>query len=526
MDRLGGDESGDGDMERRVTGKGRGRGSWMPMSKNTQEHQALRRPHHAGTTYPAVGSIMSKSSEQIKLQESLNNIVENSTLSVDAAEFVPKCQSYAASMQSSSAIWPKHSVQNRIQLARELPNQLPGQMQLQQRQIGEKQYYEHNCDSTHSSQQQLAEQEADKFRMSEAPYEQHAQYTNSQSSERYDTNISNHIDGFQELRLDNQEPSLTSTMQQLVSVMHYLTMNPGSFASLVPPLLNSIKLLCESPTQLQEIVESLIEQSINEGNFRYSGARICMCLDTAMANNEQKTFREILHSLCKEKIQKQASTWQKNEKHTEEEQMKCHGLILFLAELVVQLEDVLAFELGELLIKLITIVLKNPGSNSAKHICQALKLAGHTLERDNRGSRKDMENMMRALTELVTEGRADSNIGRMIDSVHKLRNGNWGHDSHNSSSHKSLPEPMHTTKMQHGYNELVLYGPDGKILSAEESEFLQDAARDDTDVEDQTEIDHEYEEEALEDEDDESFALAYEEFLKLLPKKNESKVHQ
>lgn len=521
MDRLGGDESGDGDMERRVTGKGRGRGSWVPMPKNTQEHQTLRRPHHTGTTYPAVGSIMSKSSEQIKLQqESINNIVENSTLSVDAAEFVPKCQNYAQSMeQPLSMIWPKHSVQNRIQLARELPHQLAGQ-----KQISEKQYYEQNCDLTHLSQQQQLGGHMDKFRMSQAPYEQHIdQYMNSQSSEHYDTNISNHIDGFKELHLGNNEQNLSSTMQQLLKVMHYLTMNPGSFVSLVPPLINNIKLNCESYNQRKEIVEAIIEQSINEVNFRYSGARICMCLD--MANNGQKSCREILHILCKEKTQKQALAWQKNEKHTEEEQKKCHGLILFLAELVVQMEDALAFELGELLVKLITTVLKNPGSNSAKHICQALKLAGHTLERDKRGCQKGMENMMRALTALVTEGRADSSVGRMIDSVHQLRNGNWGQDNHNSSNNDSLSVPTHTTNVQHEYNELVLYGPDGKVLSAEESEFLQDAARDATDSEEQIESDHEYEE-GLEDEEDESFALAYKEFLKLLPQKIENKVHQ
>lgn len=92
---------------------------------------------------------------------------------------------------------------------------------------------------------------------------------------------------------------------------------------------------------------------------------------------------------------------------------------------------------------------------------------------------------MRALTELVTEGRADSSVGRMIDSVHQLRNGNWGRDNHNSSSQNSLPEPIHSTKMQHEYNELVLYGPDGKVLSAEESQFLQDAATDASDSEKQ-----------------------------------------
>ncbi|XP_047351840.1 polyadenylate-binding protein-interacting protein 1 isoform X1 [Vespa velutina] len=489
MDRLGEDETGNSYVERRVSGRGRGRGSWVPMPKNTQEQQILRRPHYAGSAHPAVGSTVTNSSEQNKSQESINSIVENSTLSVDAAEFVPKCQSYVVPMQQpSSMIWPKHSVQNRIQLARELPHQLPGQTQLQHRQIIERQHYEHFSDSIHSSRQR-------------------------------------HLEEQEELRLDNQEQNLANTMHQLTSVMHYLTMNPGSFASLVPPLLNNIKLHCESPTELQEIVEVVIVQSINEGNFRYSGARIFMCLDTAMTREEQKPFREILHTLCKDKTQKQASTWQKNDKHTEEEQMKCHGLILFLAELVVQMGDVLAFELGEQLIQLISIVLKNPGSNSAKHICQALKLAGHTLERDKRGSRKEMENMMRALTELVTEGRADSSVGRMIDSVHQLRNGNWGRDSHNSSSQNSLPEPIHSTKIQHEYNELVLYGPDGKVLSAEESQFLQDAATDASDSEKQAEIDQEYEE-LLEDEDDESFATAYEEFLKLLPNKIENKVHQ
>lgn len=52
-------------------------------------------------------------------------------------------------------------------------------------------------------------------------------------------------------------------MHQLASVMHYLTMNPGSFASLVPPLLNNIKLYCESPTELKEIIEVVIVQVYN-----------------------------------------------------------------------------------------------------------------------------------------------------------------------------------------------------------------------------------------------------------------------
>lgn len=44
------------------------------------------------------GSTVTNCSEQNKSQESINSIVENSTLSVDAAEFVPKCQSYVVPM--------------------------------------------------------------------------------------------------------------------------------------------------------------------------------------------------------------------------------------------------------------------------------------------------------------------------------------------------------------------------------------------------------------------------------------------
>ncbi|XP_014614488.1 PREDICTED: polyadenylate-binding protein-interacting protein 1 isoform X1 [Polistes canadensis] len=499
MNRFGEDESGNSYMDRRSNGRGRGRGSWAPIPKSTQERQTLRRPHFTGNTHPAVGgSTLTTYPEQNRSQEFMNRIVENSTLSVHAAEFVPKCQSYVVPMQQqSSMMWPKHSVQNRIQLARELPHQmqhqLPGQTHLQQRQMIDRQHYDHYSESSYSSRQRQLEDPE--------------------------------IRRVQELRLDNQELNLANTMQQLGSVMHYLTMNPGSFASLVPPLLNNIKLYCESPTQLQEIMDVVIVQSITEGNFRYSGARIFMCLDTAMTREQQKPFREILHLLCKEKTQKYAATWQKNDKHTEEEQIKCHGFILFLAELVVQMGDVLAFELGEILIQLISIVLKNPGSNSAKHICQALKLAGHTLERDKRGRRKEMENMMRTLTQLVTEGRADTSVSRMIDSVHQLRNGNWGRESHNASSQNSISEPIHPPKIQHEYNELVLYGPDGKVLSAEESQFLQDAATDASDSEKQEELDHELEE-LLDDEEDESFETAYEEFLKLLPKNIENKIHQ
>lgn len=77
---------------------------------------------------------------------------------------------------------------------------------------------------------------------------------------------------------------------------------------------------------------------------------------------------------CKSETDCQASNWQQKENHTEEEQKKCHGLILLLAELVTQMDHASAFTLGNLLIQFIIIILKKPAPNSVKNICQALKV--------------------------------------------------------------------------------------------------------------------------------------------------------
>ena len=82
---------------------------------------------------------------------------------------------------------------------------------------------------------------------------------------------------------------------------------------------------------------------------------------------------------------------------------------------------------------------------------------------------------MRELTELVTEGRVDVHVGRMVNSVRELRSGNWGR----LPSHGPTPveqSPAIEQLPQHLLDEPVLYGPDGTVLSAEESSFCQSRA--------------------------------------------------
>lgn len=107
-----------------------------------------------------------------------------------------------------------------------------------------------------------------------------------------------------------------------------------------------------------------------------------------------------------------------------------------------------------------------------------------------------MENVMRRLTGLVTEGLVDVHIGRMVNSVDELRRGNWGRLGPYSNTVSANPPapadtnlpPVSKTLINRWSeyfnclflffpqitNEPVFYGPDGNVLSPEESKFLQD----------------------------------------------------
>lgn len=503
MDLLG-DGSGDNELELRGAGRGRGRGSWAPMPPNAQEVQMLRRPHHHVTPgTQAAGSTESKNMEQTKSDKPFD-IVKNSTLSVHAAEFVPKSYSSDRPVQQTM-VRPlsKPSVQDRIQIARETSNHM---------QMIHTPYYAHN----YEQQYQQTEQSPQFENLSHHPGNQHA---STQDYGQFDGGAGDYKDKNQDLtRGENNMLNLANTTQHLLNVIRSLILNPGRFSSLVPPLINSFKPYLEFPSQFREIISIIIQQSINEGNFRYSGARLCTCLDTTIATNEQASFRETLYTLCKEETESQARDWQHRTEYTDDAQKKCHGLILFLAELVTQMEHTAHFGLGELLIELVMVVLKNPAPNSVKHICQALKLAGQTLERERGGSRNKMENMMRALTELVTQGRVDSHVGRMVHSVHELRNGNWGQ----SSSGPNMENVQSIETVDRAPDEPVMYGPDGKVLSAEENQFLEDVAQSSTNTDDNV-IEPGYDETS---EDDEELDVAYEQFLKMIPNKIENKAQE
>ncbi|XP_076684030.1 uncharacterized protein LOC143377017 isoform X2 [Andrena cerasifolii] len=492
MDPLGSDGSGDGDVERRGAGRGRGRGPW---TSSAQEAHAMRRPHQHTIEMQTTGPTESRK-EHGKVDKSHDCILKKSTLSVHAAEFIPKSypvkQPMQQQQQSSARFVQKHSVQDRLQMAREIP--------LQAEMMHEVQNSACNYDGPQQYQLMDHGQQFDSFSR------QQEQTTHMHNYGDFDGGSGDYKDKHQELggEEDKYLIKLSNVQQNLLSIIHSLTLDPGQFTSIVKPLINHLRPHLKFPSQFQEILKIIIQQSINEDNFRYSGARLCASLDSTVKPAEQTSFREILYILCKNETEGQASNWKQRDDHTEEEQKRCHGLILFLAELVTQMERTSPFGLGDLLIQLIIVILKKPAPNSVKNICQALKLAGQTLEKDKGGSRKDMENMMRSLTELVTAGRVDPHVGRMVHSVHELRNGNWGQEP--------PVEPTGPVDLNQAVDEPVCYGPDGKVLTAEENKFLEDVADSAVDVEDHVVLAH------WTSEDDDDYDAAYTEFLNDIPK--------
>ncbi|XP_012058110.1 PREDICTED: polyadenylate-binding protein-interacting protein 1-like [Atta cephalotes] len=512
MDSFKGDKKTGKDEEIMKQGIGRGHRVWSQLDSCG----GLRRPYSVSSA--SQSSIKSDFSSSTATTQH-NQEEKKFALSPQAAEFIPKSmlpqvfKSQSPLVQSSPAEpnvylppqltlqYPKRSIQDRIRLAREIPSNVSVPPSFAD-------------DSTLGDilEQQCNIQDTDVGNYNNYGYDQ---------------------DDKEKQQNEKEEAYNLETYDHLNKIINILIMNPAEFTNLVPPFMDKLR-LSGNMRCLQLVITTIIEWSIAESNFRYNGARLCKYFDTSLEDSKEmymfskELFRDLLCFQCKLETRLLESEWL-NQPEEQRDQRKCNGLILFLAELVAQMDESYAFTLGELLVLFITRVLQRPASSSVKYICQALKLAGHVLEKDKSRS-KDMENMMRALTELVNNGQVDTHVGNMVNSVHELRK-DWGRSAPNcdssGSSHvlfndvqrqsdqlgASNYHSSESLKIQHQvpekihFNQPVMYGPDGSILSAEESEFLEQHAKADLD-------DQETSEEEPDDNYDDEIATAYEEFLR------------
>jgi polyadenylate-binding protein-interacting protein 1 len=255
----------------------------------------------------------------------------------------------------------------------------------------------------------------------------------------------------------------------LDEVVSKLNDNPGLFENHQKKLCELFGELTENHFVLSNVIEMIFEHSINEQNFRYTGARLCSLFDS-LDLSPNSTYRNLLVMKMEFQNTEQVPFMQND-------QRRVRGTTLFLAELFVQLKrssddsrkivDVARFVLDSIM-----LLLTKPGPENIKCVCQTLKLSGYELQKEHPTDVEDAINQLKIIAE-------EQNIQtkRLIQSVVDLFYDNWGRKDQveienqiASTSVAQLPDQLPSN-----YNEsAVFYGPDGQIITEEESSFLNE----------------------------------------------------
>lgn len=154
---------------------------------------------------------------------------------------------------------------------------------------------------------------------------------------------------------------------------------------------------------------------MDEQNFRYMGARLCRLLDNVDPRQES-VFRTLL-CLKMEDHQQKMQQFMQNEKR------KVRGTTLFLAELFMQMQNdgMRLPKIAECIVNAMMLLIRNPGPENVKCVCQALKLCGYELELDRP---LDIQRIIVDLQQL--ENSLDVSTGRLLKSVLDLKTNRWG----------------------------------------------------------------------------------------------------
>ncbi|CAH1709445.1 unnamed protein product [Chironomus riparius] len=251
-------------------------------------------------------------------------------------------------------------------------------------------------------------------------------------------------------------------LDYLGEVITKLNDNPGLFETYQKKLREMFLELASNHFVMSNAIETIFEQSVNEQNFRYTGARLCLLLDN-LDLSPNSTFRGLL-------VMKMDFQNTEQVQFMNNEQRRVRGSTLFLAELFVQLtrpEDTRrAVDVSHYVLDSIMLLLTRAGPENVKCVCQTLKLAGYDLQKENPTEVEDAINQLRHISE-------EQNIAtkRLIQSVVDLFYDNWGRKDEQENQQPNAVSDLQQNPPQ--YNDSpVFYGPDGKIITEEESSFL------------------------------------------------------
>lgn len=222
-------------------------------------------------------------------------------------------------------------------------------------------------------------------------------------------------------------------LQYLYEIIKLLTLKPGKFDEVIFSLIEFLEPYFNDIEVMSKVTTVIFQQAVVETNFQYSGARLLAIMD------ENCPFvRACLHSLCEKELEKTSNL---------------QNLAIFYAEIYSQLN----FELfGICLLKALKKMSSHP--ENVKYICHTLKLTGGKLEALDKSVISEIFNHLEKLKPVLT-----NHISSLVQSVIKLRDSQWGQAEIHASGIE-LEENLSDGP--------VFYGPDGRQLTTEESDFL------------------------------------------------------
>ncbi|KAH8384632.1 hypothetical protein KR093_003776 [Drosophila rubida] len=295
----------------------------------------------------------------------------------------------------------------------------------------------------------------------------------------------------------------TIALEYLDTVIHCLNQNPGQFDTIASRFLTIFDGMESNNYVLSIAMEDIFEKSIEQPNFRYMGAKLYNLLH--MLNLKQDS---LFHTLLKCKLEYHQAEVTKYMQSVEQQQ-KVRETALFLAELYMQLRGDDDARIQLIAVNIVYSLRKLLACESAENvrcICQTLKLAGYDLSAD---CQQEMQVIIASLQAI--EAKSPGKYA-MAANVIALQQNNWGRKISNALGGEDgdaakPPEPPRLS------DEPVFYGPDGRELTAEESDFLA-AENNENNGSDGDDFDVRDNELDLDPEMDEETERAYKDFCK------------
>jgi len=280
-----------------------------------------------------------------------------------------------------------------------------------------------------------------------------------------------------EAETEQQHPSVTL----LYDAMYQLTLEPGRFDSIARQLTQDLNTVITDYETLEALAEIILENGINEPNFRYTGARLCDYLSLHLTVIiEGATLRQIIMQKCNREFKLREKMLKDNPEHL-------RGFILFLAELFQQLEIQVGAVvqrvavLGDAIPQLLTTLASQPDKENVKCIVQTLKCAGSVLEEEegnkaaNKGATPLMDATVETLDTLSRDPELEPALAEMLQSLVKLRKSNWGHSPPGSVAGAGQGAGQDSLPGAGTFSlDPTFYAPDGEALTMEEYSFLEE----------------------------------------------------